>query len=217
MTEALHITAGIQYSAHSFVGRRRQRNLLSYKSQNLAHSRTELEAFLLYIDESMLLTIQKYTNRKVNDLRHTARVFMSPFTLDEIKAAIGILLSAGADRDNFCSVRDLWDPAEGRPFYRAVMFINRFKFFIHAIHFDNYRDRAARLQNDRLAAISEVWNKLVSNLRRFYVPGDTLTVVEQLVGYRGTIPGRTYVPSKPRKYGVKIFLAMREWRRVAFH
>ena len=70
----------------------------------------------------MLLTIQRYTNRKVNDLRHAARVvrsFMSPFTLDEIKAAIGILLSTGADRDNFCSVRDLWDPAEGRPFYRG--------------------------------------------------------------------------------------------------
>ena len=120
MTEALHNTAGIQYSAHSFVGRRRQRNLLSYKSQNLAHLRTELEAFILYIDELMLLTIQRYTNRKVNDLRHAARVvrsFMSPFTLDEITAAIGILLSTGAARDNFCSARDLWDPAEGCPFY----------------------------------------------------------------------------------------------------
>ena len=42
---------------------------------------------------------------------------MSPFMLDEIKAAIGILLSAGADRDNFCSVCDLWDPVEGQPLY----------------------------------------------------------------------------------------------------
>ena len=148
-------------------------------------------------------------------LRHAARVvrsFMSPFMLDEIKAAIGILLSAGADRGNFWSVRDLWDPAEGRPFYRAVMSINRFKFFIRAIRFDNYRDRAAGLQNDRLAAVSEVWNKFVSNLWRFYVPEDTLTVDEQFVGYRGTIPGRTYIPSKSRKYGVKIFwLCEAEW------
>ena len=28
---------------------------------------------------------------------------------------------------------------------------------------------------------------------------------EQLVGYRGKIPGRTYMPSKPRKYGVKFY------------
>ena len=76
---------------------------------------------------------------------------------------------------------------------------------IRAIHFDNYRDRAARLQNDHLAAISEVWNKLVSNLRRFYVPEDILTVDEQLVDYRGMIPGHIYIPSKPDKYGIKIF------------
>ena len=45
----------------------------------------------------------------------------------------------------------------------------------------------------------------MSNLQRFYIPEDTLTVDEQLVGYRGKIPGRTYIPSKPRKYGIKIF------------
>ena len=28
---------------------------------------------------------------------------------------------------------------------------------------------------------------------------------EQLVGYRCKIPGRTYMPSKPRKYSVKFF------------
>ena len=28
---------------------------------------------------------------------------------------------------------------------------------------------------------------------------------EELVGYHGKIPGRTYMPSKPRKYGVKFF------------
>ena len=28
---------------------------------------------------------------------------------------------------------------------------------------------------------------------------------EQLVGYRSQIPGRTYMQSKPRKYGLKIF------------
>ena len=45
----------------------------------------------------------------------------------------------------------------------------------------------------------------LSGLRRCYNPSDTLTVDEQLVGYRGRIPGRTYMLSKPRKYGVKFF------------
>ena len=44
-----------------------------------------------------------------------------------------------------------------------------------------------------------------NNSRNTYVPNEALTVNKQLVGYRGKIPGRTYTPSKPRKYGVKFF------------
>ena len=28
---------------------------------------------------------------------------------------------------------------------------------------------------------------------------------EELVGYRGKVPGRTYMPTKPRKYGAQFF------------
>jgi hypothetical protein len=45
----------------------------------------------------------------------------------------------------------------------------------------------------------------VQNLRRVYIPDSTLTVDEQLLGYRGRIPGRTYLPSQPKRYGLKIF------------
>ena len=38
------------------------------------------------------------------------------------------------------------------------------------------------------------------NLRNIYIPNEALTVDEQLVGYRGRNPGRTYMPTKPRKY-----------------
>ena len=53
--------------------------------------------------------------------------------------------------------------------------------------------------------MSEIWEMFLPKLHRFYKPTDTLTVDEQLLGYRGKIPGRTYLPSKPRKYGLKIF------------
>ena len=43
------------------------------------------------------------------------------------------------------------------------------------------------------------------NLRRVYIPDEALTFDEQLFGYRGKIPGRTYMPCKPRKYGIKFF------------
>ena len=85
------------------------------------------------------------------------------------------------------------------------MSLNRFVFFLRCARFDNYRSRPQRLETDRLAAISDIWKQFVSNLRRHYIPGETLTLDEQLVGYRGCIPGRTYIPSKPSKYGLKVF------------
>ena len=54
-------------------------------------------------------------------------------------------------------------------------------------------------------------------MRNIYVPNETLTVNEQLVGYRGKIPGRTYMPSKPRKFGVKFFWLCEATTGFALH
>ena len=40
---------------------------------------------------------------------------------------------------------------------------------------------------------------------QIHIPGECITVNEQVAGYRGRIPGRTYIQSKARKYGLKIF------------
>ena len=65
-----------------------------------------------------LLHIQRYTNRKVLELRRLVPKiygFMITFSYVEMKACIGILLYVGADHDNFTEVADLWDPIEGNP------------------------------------------------------------------------------------------------------
>ena len=118
------------------------------------------------------------------------------------------MIPAGLDRDNFTDLRRWWDPIDSRPFYRVTLALNRFKFLLRCMRFDNYRNRPGRQADDRLAAIQEVWFIFNDNLRNIYVPNKTLTMDEQLVAYRGKFPGRTYMPSKPRKYGVKFFWDM---------
>ena len=61
--------------------------------------------------------------------------------------------------------------------------------------------------NGKFAATSKIWGLFLKRIQRVYVPDDCITVNEQLVGYRGRIPDGTYMPSKPRKYGLKIFWA----------
>ena len=82
---------------------------------------------------------------------------------------------------------------------------HRVEFLLKCVRFDNFIDREERKKTDKLAAIRDVWDMFVPQLRKFYIPGTDLAVDEQLLGYRGHIPGKTYMPSKPRKYGLKKF------------
>ena len=169
----------------------------------------EINAFKRFYRPEIIFLIVRETNRKARDVRHQYGLLPNSvykdFTIEKVEAGIAIMIRAGLDRDNFTDLRRLWDPIDSRPFYRVTMALNRFKFLLCCMRFDNYRNRPGKQADDRLAAIREVWSIFNDNLRNIYVPNETLTVDEQLVGYRGKIPGRTYMPSKPRKYGVKFF------------
>ena len=75
------------------------------------------------------------------------------------------------------------------------------------MRFGNYRNRPGRQADDRLAAIREVWSIFNDNLRNIYVPNKAFTVDEQLVGYCGKIPGKTYT-SPNQESMVLIFFVM---------
>jgi len=201
------IANGVTYSRNPPAERRWRRNVIDAQNcpQNLAHVTSEIEAFLLFMPEELLRLVLRHTNRKCRDVSRQRNKQIPLFSYEEFLACIGILIRLGADRDNFTSLDDIWSAQDGRAFYRGVISRNRFKTFLRLLRFDNYRTRRQRIPNDRLAAISEVWNLFLGSLRRVYIPGPILTVDEQLLGYRGRVPGRTYMPSKPRKYGLKIF------------
>lgn len=202
-------SGGVQYSRNPFQVRRQRRNILTEQARILANPQNEKDAFLLFYNIDIILHILRETNRKAHSLRHENNMPINSVTKDfthiELEAGLAIIIRAGLDRDNMSDLRNLWNPIEGRPFYRIVMPVNRFIFLLRCMRFDNFRNRQERQQNDRLSAIREVWDMFNDGLRRVYVPNEALTVDEQLVGYRGNIPGRTYMPCKPRKYGIKFF------------
>ena len=127
--------------------------------------------------------------------------------MSELKAGLAIILRAGNDRDNFTKLDNLWQPEDSKPFYRAVMSLVRFKFLLRCLQFDNWYTREERKVHNKFAAVAEIWNIFLINLSRACVPDDCITVDEQLVRYRGRILDRTYILSKLRKYGLKMFWA----------
>lgn len=129
----------------------------------------------------------------------------TPVTIVELKAFIGLLLLAGVNRSHMEQLRELWSPQGGRPIFCATMSLNRFKALLRYLRFDNKNTRAARREHDKLAAFRDIWEMFIPTLRKHYIPGPDMTVDEQLVPFRGKCPFRQYIPSKPAKYGIKVW------------
>lgn len=69
-----------------------------------------------------------------------------------------------------------------------------------------FDDREERNRRDKLSPIRFVFDKWTAHLKTLYTVGKTVTIDEQLVPFRGRCPFRQYIPSKPAKYGIKIWI-----------
>lgn len=172
------------------------------------------DAFLLFITPEIINIIVTETNRKATDFyeRWNAGNPLKPRTFvptsnNEILAYVGLLLTIGALKSSKESVDMLWctDPAYRRAIIPATMSRNRYQELTRFLRFDNFETREERRENDKLAAIREIFDIFVAKCKISCNPGAHICVDEQLVPYRGKAPFRVYMKSKPAKYGIKIW------------
>ncbi|KAL7369940.1 hypothetical protein ABVT39_013743 [Epinephelus coioides] len=124
---------------------------------------------------------------------------------EEFLAFIGLTLLAGGDKSWDVALRELFlDPLQN-PIYKATMGLRRYENIRRFIRFDDRRTRALRLETDHMTAFRYVWECFLDNCRRRFIPSDCVTIDEQLVPFRGRCRFLQYMPSKPAKYGLKIF------------
>jgi hypothetical protein len=169
------------------------------------------DCFSLYITDDMIEQIVRHTNQEID--RHGegnrdihGEGYWQYTDLVELKALFGLLISIGTTKGRNENVRDLWhDGPFSRSFFRAVMSRNRFEVLLLCIRFDDKRSREERRRNDKLAAISEIWNAFIANCLDSYKPGALCTIDEHMISFRGRCSFIMYLPSKPDKYGIKVF------------
>nr|XP_054588962.1 piggyBac transposable element-derived protein 4-like [Nothobranchius furzeri] len=158
----------------------------------------------IFLTTTILDVIIKYTNiegrRKYDDWTDVDRV--------ELRALFGLLILAGVHRSRGESSASLWGEETGRPIFRATMSLGRFHMLTATLRFDDRLTRAARrlVQQDKLAPLREVWDLWAARLPLAYNPGEDVCVDEQLVGFRGRCNFKQYMPSKPAKYGIKLWV-----------
>lgn len=115
--------------------------------------------------------------------------------VDEIYAYIAILLFDGAEKSNNVQAKDLFHKSN-MPFYRAVMTLDRFEELTRFMRFDDFRTRAARLRDNKLAPIQHVWSLFLVHLTFDYEPSLELCVGEQLLTTGDRCNFRQHIPLK---------------------
>lgn len=74
------------------------------------------------------------------------------------------------------------------------------------LRFDLKRTRSQRLQSDKFALASEVWQRFIDNCFLCYSPGENLTADEQLFPSKARCRFTQYMANKPDKYGIKLWM-----------
>ena len=87
----------------------------------------------------------------------------------------------GALRDNGTPTTILWSKTESNPLVIACFSRDRFIKLSNHLRFDDKETRSQRREKDTFAPLRDPWEDINGNLSREYVPGQTLTVDEQLM------------------------------------
>lgn len=196
------------------ASRLRQHNIMRFQSGTKTRLTNPVEVFKLFFSTNITFVIISETNRhgresirKWNEEHpeSTQRKWID-LTSSELDAFIGILLASGLSHNNMQDSSILWR-SDSLPIFRAAMSHKRFITLSRYIRFDNSRTRAFRQQTDKAAPIRDIWNFLNENLQNYYEPYENITIDEQLFPYRGRTKFTQYIPSKPARYGIKVWWA----------
>ena len=166
------------------------------------------DCWKLFFDEDMMNILVECTNKYINDNKKNCSRDRDARTTskEELFALIGLLYLAGIYKSGRQNFEDLWaQDGTGVELFHTTMSSRRFKYLLECLRFDDKSTRTERLKSDKLAPIREIFQMFVSNCQKTYSISEFGTIDEMLAAFRGRCSFRQYIPSKPDKYGIKLF------------
>ena len=166
-----------------------------------ANLRTLEDFFHHLIDSFIVDKIVEYTNKRLFDDE-------KPITHDEMIGFFGLMLLLGVTKKSDIEISEIYNPASPHhsDWATACMPRDRFKLICSIITFDDVETRPERAKlNPKFHKMAEIFTQFQSNIQKYFEPGDKFTIDEQLYAYRGRCAFKQYIPSKPNKYGFKIW------------
>jgi len=191
--------------------RTRSENLVTHLPGPKAATRnlkTPLEIWSYFFNHDILEIIVEHTNQKINAIKYnySRERDANPTNITEVKALLGLVYLAGVKKCARTNAEELWKTdGSGIELFRLTMSCSRFRFLLRHLRFDDSDTREERKATDKLAAIRSVFDAFVEKCKTAFTPFEYVTVDEKLEAFRGRCGWRQYIPSKPNKYGLKVF------------
>jgi len=191
-------------------GRTRSSNVIKFTSGlkgPALNVNTPEELWSVFITPEIIDILVEHTNSIIATMKdnYTQSCRTNDTDHIELKAVIGLLMLAGIYHANRLNLEEIWSTdGTGIEVFRLTMSLNRFRFLMRCLRFDDKATRAERKKVDKLAPIRQIFEMFVENCKANYVPSEFVTIDEMLVAFRGKCSFRQYIPSKPAKYGIKI-------------
>lgn len=173
-----------------------------------SYATTVLETWELFFPEEMLNLIVENTNKYISGISsHSSRERDArPIDIIELKALIGLLYMSGLLRSSRLNVNELWDQnGFGVERFWLTMSKHRFLFLMRCVHFADQKINDQSNGPEGLGDIKEVMDIFVNRCQVMYNPSECVTIGEMLISFRGSCPFKQYVPSKSKRYGIKLF------------
>ncbi|KAJ8879080.1 hypothetical protein PR048_019686 [Dryococelus australis] len=105
-------------------------------------------------------------------------------------------------------IEEFWHSDYGIPLFCATMSRVRFQTILRYFRFDdgNTKDLEEKKGENEAEVMQETLDLFVVQCKTSFMPSSNITV--DLCSYRGICSFKVYIPSKPRKYGIKIWCAV---------
>ncbi|VEN40135.1 unnamed protein product [Callosobruchus maculatus] len=177
--------------------------------RNARDAVSEIDCIKLFLTENIIQMITASTNIYIEKIKNKFQRDRDARLTDEreISAFIGILFLIGTLRSSRKNAHKIWDNSKGSGVELCYLAMSekRFRFLLRTLRFDDIRTRSDRREVDKFAPIREIFEIFLANFQNNFIPSEFLTVDEQLLAFRGRCSFKQYIPSKPARYGIKVF------------
>ena len=166
---------------------------------------------LIFSDELIDLIVRetnRYARQKLAG-NNTQLAKWHDVTRQELKAYFGICVVMGIN--NLPRLAMYWssDPLIGNTGIQNIMTKNRFEELSQYLHFSNSETEPQRGEEnfDRLYKVRSLLSGILENSQKAYEPSKNLSIDEGMIAFKGRLSFRQYMPAKPTKYGIKVWMA----------